>query len=296
MLDLLKKLTPILACFAVISCTVTVHDGLDLTEAQRHASNILLIGENMVDVITDVFYVDRCVTDYSKQEMDEQSVRIYFPGTQIEWNDNTIFVDRQRGIMLSIDTQGASLDAANTSWHVSVTRVKPWGDYVPEKFEFTVHNQDDAFALEGEMLANGLYRKSFFYSTVNLSFTTFTTTVRFSDSSQPDVYYARAVPVFVFDGSISSFHGENRVIGENELRYEIRPSAWKGNDPKEYFGSDPFYEGKAYFRYGTVNCVVSEKDKGSKTLKIKVNSQQDWTLEYDGHTESYRPYTAPIRL
>lgn len=278
--------------FLLHGCKVEHYGGkASLTDAQKHASNILLIGENMVNVLTDVFYVDRCVTDYSKQEMDEQSVRIYFPGTQIEWNDNTVFIDRQRGVMLSIDTKGVSLEAANTSWHVKAARLKPWGDYVPEEFEFTVHNQGNTFVLEGEMLANGLYSESFFYSTANLSFTTFTTTVKFSDSSQPGVYLARAVPVFVFDGRITSFLGDNGEMGKDELLYEITPSAWKGNDPKEYYDSDPFFEGKGYFRSGTVNCVVSKKDSGRKTLKIKVNNQYDWTLEYDGQTESFRPRT-----
>ena len=275
---------------------VTYSRDTEMTEAQRNASNVLLIGEGIVDILSDVLYINKCISDYPTCELNEHLRDLYFPDAVIESENQSIMVDRQRGMQFLISTGGTALDSEDVSWTIVASIVKPWGNYSPECFEFVVSRNTNSYALTGNGLFNRLFQKGYYYTEFELSFTTGVILIPYYDPVEWTSVIDREVPVFTFDGSISSFFGDNGKIGEDGLRYDMTLHGLKGYDHKEYVGSDPIYDGTTYFESGAINCLVSTKEYTNKNLIINVKNERNWQLTFDGEMESYRPNTMPIRF
>ena len=283
--------------FLLWGCTTEVYSPkTGLSEAQSHAMAINAVNEHIVDLLTDVFFLDRCIIDYETNTLDNELISVYFPETDISCNQSSICIDRKRGTRLTVATNGTSLGDYDSVWEIEGKVSKLWGDYAEEGFRFTVSNLSGSFLVDGEILTNRLYEKGYFYSDVSLSFSRSSVPIQFTDLSRPETHLERETPVFIIDGSIASFFGDNGVQDSNEPRYDVEVISLKGYDHKEYIGSDPIYDGTSYFQSGNLTCVISKKDKPGSHLTIRIKNETNWELEYNGNTESFKPNTSPIRF
>lgn len=294
------KITLFLLPIILQGCTETVYGGPSdkgaLTEAQNHSLKLYSVNEGIVDLLTDLFFLDNCITDYGSNALDIELTPIYFPEAGISNSESSISIDRDRGIRLSVITGSASLKESGAKWVIDAEISKLWGDYVDEAFQFTVYNVSGSYSVEGRVMTNRLHETGYFYSDVNLTFTKDSVPIKFTDLSKPEDPIERDTPVFVFDGSLITFFGNDGKVDDSELKYDVEVSTLKGYDNKEYIGIDPIYDGTPYFQSGEITCLVHQNNHSDSRLIIRVKNERLWELEYNGEPESYRPNILPIRL
>ena len=127
-------------------CTETVYGGPSaLTEAQSHALKLYSVNEGIVDLLTDLFFLDNCITDYGSNVLDTELTPIYFPEAGTSNSESSISIDRDRGIRLSVITGSTSLKESGAKWVIDAEISKLWGDYLPcpskESPRFKADNQ-----------------------------------------------------------------------------------------------------------------------------------------------------------
>lgn len=295
----IKQICIVLSLIIVLfeSCTVEVYSGkTEQTEAQTHAMKINAVNEQIIDILTDVLYLDYCISDYRSNAINQELAPIYFPDTEMISNETSISIDRHRGIRLSVFTNETSIQENDSQWIIDAMISKLWGDYIEEGFRFTVCNVSDSYLMEGRVITNRLYEKGYFYSDLNLMFTKDIVPIQFTDLSKPETYIERETPLFIFDGNISFFFGDNGTPDETKPSYDIEVQSLKGYDHKEYIDSDPIYDGTTYFQSGKIDGIVHQNKQSDNRLIINVKNERNWELEYNGKTESYHPNNSPIRF
>ena len=76
--------------------------------------------------------------------------------------------------------------------------------------------------------------------------------------------------MFVFDGSLITFFGNDGKVDDSELKYDVEVSTLKGYDHKEYIGIDPIYDGTPYFQTGETRNHGPKKSTKIKRKKAKL--------------------------
>lgn len=107
---------------------------------REYASLVYTCAEDLVYGLDNLFQANRYAKASGDPALQQEIRRKYFSVAELEYDESagTIYVNKWRGNSFRITTGGAALDAVGAVWHVEGTQSRPWPDYTPESFLFTV--------------------------------------------------------------------------------------------------------------------------------------------------------------
>ena len=126
---------------ALPSCSYTTDDPPAREQTLRkYASLMYTCAEDLVYGLDNLFQANWYAKASGDPALQQEIRRKYFPAAELEYDEaaGTIYVNKWRGKSYRITTGGAALDAVGAVWHVEGTQSRPWPDYTPESFLFTV--------------------------------------------------------------------------------------------------------------------------------------------------------------
>ena len=131
---------------------------------REYASLVYTCAEDLVYGLDNLFQANRYAKASGDPALQQEIRRKYFSVAELEYDESagTIYVNKWRGNSFRITTGGAALDAVGAVWHVEGTQSRPWPDYTPESFLFTVTClAENSYRITGNFISNRLFEEKF---------------------------------------------------------------------------------------------------------------------------------------
>lgn len=142
---------------------------------REYASLMYTCAEDLVYGLDNLFQANWYAKASGDPALQQEIRRKYFSVAELEYDEaaGTIWVNKWRGKSFRITTGGAALDAVGSVWYVEGTQSRPWPDYTPESFLFTVTClAENSYRITGNFISNRLFEEKFIYSELEADFGT----------------------------------------------------------------------------------------------------------------------------
>lgn len=262
---------------------------------REYASLVYTCAEDLVYGLDNLFQANRYAKASGDPALQQEIRRKYFSVAELEYDESagTIYVNKWRGKSFRITTGGAALDAVGAVWHVEGTQSRPWPDYTPESFLFTVTClAENSYRITGSFISNRLFEEKFIYSELEADFGTGMAYTGFYDTTA-DLESAgreeRAMVTYCFDGRLDSYMGVSGIRDEASPVFASTLKSLYGYDNLEYIGSDPIYDGRKFFGSGEISGSFTAADGTSTCMEVRVRPNTRWFVTSDnlGTLEEY---------
>lgn len=283
---------------ALSSCSDTT-DGPEPNPAREqtlreYASLVYTCAEDLVYGLDNLFQANMYAKASGDPALQQEIRRKYFPMAELEYDESagTIYVNKWRSKSFRITTGGAALDAVGSVWHVEGTQSRPWPDYTPESFLFTVTClAENSYRITGNFISNRLFEEKFIYSELETDFSTGTAYTGFYDTTADleSVREERAMVTYRFDGRLDSYMGVSGIRDEASPTFASTLKSLYGYDNLEYIGSDPIYTGRKFFDSGEISSSFTAADGTATRMEVRVRPDTRWSVTSDnlGALEEY---------
>lgn len=262
---------------------------------REYASLMYTCADDLVYGLDNLFQANWYAKASGDPALQQEIRRKYFPVAELDYDEaaGTIWVNKWRGKSYRITTGGAALDAVGTVWHVEGTQSRPWPDYTPESFLFTVTClAENSYRITGDFISNRLFEEKFIYSELEADFGTGTAYTGFYGTTA-DLESAgreeRAMVTYCFDGRLDSYMGLSGMRDEASPAFACTLKSLYGYDNLEYIGSEPIYDGRKFFDSGEISGSFTAADGTATRMEVRVRQDTRWTLTSDnlGTLEEY---------
>lgn len=262
---------------------------------RKYASLMYTCAEDLVYGLDNLFQANWYAKASGDPALQQEIRRKYFSVAELEYDEaaGTIWVNKWRGKSFRITTGGAALDAVGTVWHVEGTQSRPWPDYTPESFLFTVTClAENSYRITGDFISNRLFEEKFIYSELEADFGTGTAYTGFYGTTA-DLESAgreeRAMVTYRFDGRLDSYMGLSGMRDEASPAFACTLKSLYGYDNLEYIGSEPIYDGRKFFDSGEISGSFTAADGTATRMEVRVRPDTRWSVTSDnlGTLEEY---------